>query len=146
MIFRTATIDDIKDMQRVRNAVKENRLSDPALVTDEDYVRFLTQRGKGWVCIIHNQVAGFTIVDLEHRNVWALFLHPDFERRGIGKRLQTLMLDWYFSQTKDTIGLGTAPETRAEAFYRRSGWVETGILGKELQFEMTYDSWMAPLK
>jgi len=40
MIFREATIADIPQMQVVRNAVKENILSNPGLVTDKDYEAF----------------------------------------------------------------------------------------------------------
>ncbi len=47
MIFREAKIDDIKQIQIVRNSIKENTLSDPNLVTDEDCVEFITVRGKG---------------------------------------------------------------------------------------------------
>ena len=36
MIYREAAIRDIAQIQFVRNAVKENRLSDPALVPDKD--------------------------------------------------------------------------------------------------------------
>ena len=47
MIFREATIADIKQIQIVRNSVKENTLSNPNLVTDEDCKEFITERGKG---------------------------------------------------------------------------------------------------
>jgi hypothetical protein len=53
-------------------------LSDPALVTDKDCEDYLTQKGKGWVCVIENRLVGFSIVDLEDKNIWALFVHPDF--------------------------------------------------------------------
>jgi GNAT superfamily N-acetyltransferase len=122
--------------------VKENTLSNPDLVTDRDCEDFITNRGKGWVCEMNNQVIGFAIVDLRENNIWALFLQPQFESKGIGRHLQKLMLDWYFSKTKNTVWLGTAPNTRAESFYRRSGWKETGTHGKgEIKFEMTYDAW-----
>lgn len=49
MIFREATVDDIPQLQRVRNSVKENVLSDPALVSDADCGGFMTVRGKGEV-------------------------------------------------------------------------------------------------
>ena len=52
MIFREAKIDDIKQIQIVRNSVKENTLSNPDLITDQDCEEFLFQRGKGWVCEI----------------------------------------------------------------------------------------------
>ncbi len=46
MIFREAQTNDIKQIQIVRHTVKENVLSDPALVTDKDCEEFLTVRGK----------------------------------------------------------------------------------------------------
>src|SRR6476646_2277322 len=100
MIFREAHINDIPQMQVVRHTVKENVLSDPSLVTDKDCEEYLTVRGKGWVCEVDGNIAGFSIADLKEKNVWALFVHPAFEQRGIGKQLHQQMLDWYFSQTK----------------------------------------------
>jgi len=142
MIFREAQIADIKQMQVVRNSVKENMLSDPALVPDSDVEDFITNRGKGWVCEIDGEVVGFAIADLKDHNIWALFMHPGHEAKGIGKRLHRIMLDWYFDQTKETIWLGTAPNSRAEKFYRLQGWKEVGVHGKgEIKFEMTQDEW-----
>lgn len=142
MIIREALLEDIPKIQLIRNSVKENTLSDPALVSDIDCEEFLFERGKGWVCEINGEIVGFSIVDMKEKNVWALFLHPDFEMQGIGRKLHDVMMDWYFEQTKDTIWLGTSPDTRAETFYRKSGWKETGMYGKEeIKFEMTYNYW-----
>jgi len=142
MIFREAKIDDIKQIQIVRNSVKENTLSNPGLVTDEDCKEFITVRGKGWVCEIDKRIVGFAIADLKDNNIWALFLDPEFERKGIGQQLHKIMLDWYFTQTKDKVWLGTAFNTRAEKFYRKAGWIEVGLHGtKEIKFEMTCEIW-----
>lgn len=140
--FREATIEDIPQIAIVRNSVKENAISNPDLITTEDYIEFMTVRGKGWVCEIDGKIVGFSIPDLEDNNIWALFLHPDFENRGIGRKLHDMMLDWYFAQGKDNVWLGTAPGTRAEMFYRKSGWTENGMHGKnEVKFEMTREDW-----
>ncbi|MEP7080700.1 MAG: GNAT family N-acetyltransferase [Ginsengibacter sp.] len=142
MNIREAKIDDIKQIQVVRNSVTENTLSDPNLVTDEDCKEFITVRGKGWVCEIENQIVGFAIADLKENNIWALFLNPKFEKRGIGQQLHKAMLDWYFTQTKTKVWLGTAFNTRAEHFYRKAGWKAAGTHGsKEIKFEMTYEEW-----
>lgn len=142
MIFREARVSDIPQIQGVRNSVKENTLSDPALVTDKDCEDYMFNRGKGWVCEMEGRVVGFAIADLVDHNVWALFVQPGFDGRGIGKRLHDDMLDWYFSQTVLTIWLGTAPNTRAEKFYRMAGWKEAGIHGKgEIKFEMSATNW-----
>lgn len=141
-MIREAQIGDIKDIQTIRNAVKENTLSDPNLVTDKDCEVFITKRGKGWVYGIDDKIVGFSIVDLSANNIWALFVHPDFDKQGIGKQLHDVMLDWYFNQTSEKIWLGTAPNTRAETFYRKKGWAEVGTHGKgEIKFEMTAESW-----
>ena len=142
MIIRTALSSDIPQMQIVRNAVKENMLSDPALVPDKDYETYMAKRGKGWVCTVADEVVGFAFADLKDNNVWALFVKPEYEGKGIGKQLHDTMLDWYFKQTKETIWLGTAFDTRAETFYRMQGWKEAGTYGpKEIKFEMSYDEW-----
>lgn len=141
MNFREATIDDIPQIQIVRNSVKENMLSNPNLVTDEDCKTYLTERGKGWVCEIKNQIVGFAVVDKVENNIWALFVAPRYADQGIGKQLHNMMLNWYFQQTKTPVWLGTAPNTRAEKFYKLSGWKEIGTHGKEIKFEMTFDQW-----
>ena len=143
MIFRKAKVNDIPQIQVVRHSVKENILSDPALVTDKDCEEFLTVRGKGWVCEIEGTVVAFSIVDIKEKNIWALFVHPEYEAKGIGKRLHKEMLDWYFCKTNEKIWLGTSPNSRAETFYRMNGWKEVGVHGKgEIKFEMSFEDWM----
>lgn len=142
MKIRIAEKGDIYQIQVIRNLVKENQLSDPSLVPDRDVEDFITRRGRGWVCEINTQIVGFAIADLAGNNIWALFIHPGFERMGIGKRLHEEMLNWYFSQTEKTVWLGTLPGTRAALFYRKAGWTEVGLHGKgEIKFEMTNDEW-----
>jgi GNAT superfamily N-acetyltransferase len=142
MIFREAEAGDIKQIQVVRNAVKENVLSNPGLVTDKDCVEYLTLRGKGWVCEINNTVIAFAIADLIDNNIWALFVHPDFEEKGIGKTLHNIMMNWYFNQQKEIVWLSTSAKTRAEDFYRLQGWREVGLYGKgEIKFEMSAADW-----
>src|SRR5918994_1601874 len=142
MQFREATIQDIPRIQRVRNSVKENVLSDPNLVTDADCIDYITRRGKGWVCEDEGKIVGFAIADVMGNNIWALFLEPELEGKGIGRKLHQLMMDWYFSQTNKKVWLSTAPASRAENFYRKAGWIETGVYGKgEIKFEMTKENW-----
>ncbi|HVG12639.1 MAG TPA: GNAT family N-acetyltransferase [Flavisolibacter sp.] len=142
MTIREATPGDISQIQVVRNSVTENTLSNPALVTDDDCKEFITVRGKGWVCVVNGHVVGFSIVDTREHNIWALFVAPAHEKKGIGRRLHDTMLDWYFSQSKTTVWLGTAPGTRAETFYRAAGWREAGMHGlQEVKFEMTWEQW-----
>ena len=117
-------------------SVLENVLSDPSKVTEADYRSMITERGRGWVCEVGKKIIGFSIVDLKGQNVWALFLVPGFERKGIGFHLQKIMLEWYFAQGMDYLWLSTEPGTRAEKFYEKTGWKKIGLLPNgEMKFE-----------
>jgi len=132
-------------MQVVRHLVKENTLSNPDLVPDQDVAFYITEKGKGWVCEIDSQVVGFSIVDPKDRSVWALFVDPVFAEKGIGKELHRLMIDWYFEQTQEKLVLGTAPNTRAERFYNLQGWTPVGSYSNgEVKFELSYENWVKP--
>ena len=96
MIYRKATIKDIPLIQVERNSVKENQLSNPNLIPNELAEEFITVRGTGFVCEIDDTIVGFSIVDFIENNVWALFLLPEHEGKGIGKKLHQLILDEYF--------------------------------------------------
>ena len=141
MNFRQATTEDIPQIQIVRNSVKENQLSNPNLIPDELVEEFITKRGKGFVCEIDNKIVGFSIVDFVENNVWALFILPEFEGKGIGKKLHQLMLDEFFSKTKETIWLSTEANSRAEIFYKKQGWKNAGFHGNEVKFEMSFEDW-----
>ncbi|MGN6166104.1 MAG: GNAT family N-acetyltransferase [Flavisolibacter sp.] len=142
MVFREALVADIPQIQLVRHAVKENVLSNPALVSDKDCEEYLSLRGKGWVCDIEKKIVGFAIADLKDHNIWALFVLPEFAGKGIGKTLHNIMLDWYFTQTKEKVWLSTAPRTKAEKFYHLQGWKEAGRQSNgEVRFEMRIEEW-----
>jgi GNAT superfamily N-acetyltransferase len=142
MFFRTATKDDILSLHAIRTAVTENVLSDPGRITQTDYKEMLELNGKGWVCEVNDEIAGFAIVDLKNQNIWALFVHPDSEGKGIGTALFRLMVDWAFGQGIDKLWLGTAPGTRAERLYSSTGWQKIGLeKNGEMRFECTKEIW-----
>jgi GNAT superfamily N-acetyltransferase len=142
MLIRKALVVDIEPFMDVRYAVKENVLNNRALVTYDDCVDYITRRGMGWVAEEDGRIVGFAIADLQGHSIWALFVHPDYDRRGIGKALHDTMLNWYFSQTTKTIWLSTAPGTRAEGFYRKAGWRDVGLTKSgEVKFEMERADW-----
>lgn len=146
MQFREAQLTDIPALFDVRFSVTENVLRNRALVTAANTEDYLARRGKGWVCEADGQVVGFAIADLQDHSIWALFVRPEYGGLGIGKQLHHLMLTWYFRQTSETVWLSTAPGTRAEAFYRRQGWQETGRTSSgEVRFEMTVGEWQSRL-
>ena len=142
MAIRFATVEDIPQLQYIRGAVKENVLNNPLLVSYNDYVSLLTENGKGWVYQLQNAIAGFAMVDIQKNNIWALFVDPDHEQKGIGRMLHDEMLSWYFQNHQPPLWLTTAMGTRAEQFYRLSGWEQIGInASNEIIFEITPEVW-----
>ena len=106
---------DVPAAHVIRLAVRENRLSDPSLVMEKDYHDFLARDTMSWVCEVDGVLAGFVMVDVEKRNLWALFVAPEQEGRGIGRALHDMMRAAYFERA-DRLRLTTEPRSRAERF------------------------------
>jgi GNAT superfamily N-acetyltransferase len=125
--IREATVADIPRLQVIRAAVRENILSNPGLVTVPDYELHIVGPGKSWVHEVDGTIVGFASAHPAPASIWALFIDPAHERRGLGRALLTCAVDWLWSYpTLDAITLTTSPGTRAEAFYRSAGWLDTG--------------------
>lgn len=127
MEIRPATLEDIPAMHAVRVAVRENRLNDPSRIRPADYAALLNGSGRGWVALVDGRLVGFGIANAANRNLWALFVAPGFEGRGIGRQLHDELLDWLFGLGSGPAWLTTEPGSRAERFYRVAGWQEAGL-------------------
>ena len=124
-ILRQAHRGDIAAIQRVRAAVRENRLASRR-ISDDEVQRHLELLGRGWVIEDDGEVVAFAIGDATIGNVWALFVDPAHERRGLGRRLHDAMVEWLWSQGLQHLWLSTEAGTRAERFYRAAGWRDAG--------------------
>lgn len=134
-MLRKAQLRDIEGMHNVRMSVVENRLSNPDIVPKTAYLPFVKDDSVVWEergCIV-----GFAAVDKSVGSLWALFVRPEYERRGIGKALLRAIVSEYFDGTRSILRLTTDPGTRAEHFYRAAGWYEVGTSANgELIFEL----------
>jgi GNAT superfamily N-acetyltransferase len=138
-MLRPATFADVPGMQRVRHAVRENRLVS-LVISDEDVRKAIEQTGRGWVIELGNEVVAFAIGNALDGNVWALFVDPDHERRGYGRQLHDTMLAWLRSQGLRRVWLTTDPGTRAQGFYESAGWRLAGTTDDgELRYERTLE-------
>jgi GNAT superfamily N-acetyltransferase len=139
-VLRRAERADFAGMHRVRCAVRENRLVSLVL-SEADYVAAIEPPGRGWVIELEGEIVAFAVADAVTGNIWALFVDPDHERRGYGRRLLEAMTEWLWSRGLARLWLTTAPGTRAESFYAAAGWQRAGSTsGGELRFERTREN------
>ncbi len=122
--IREATADDIAAMHRIRMAVRENRLADPSWLTPEVYRGCLADSGVAntWVSEADGAISGFCVARVPEADIWALFVDPGHEGRGVGRALLETAVRWMHSRGVATIALGTTPDTRADRFYAAAGW------------------------
>jgi GNAT superfamily N-acetyltransferase len=119
--IRTACQGDIAAMHRLRCSVRENRLSDPGSVTERAY-RPYVDAGSAWLAESGGRLLGFAALDLRSSSLWALFVAPEAEGRGIGRALHRHMLEQARKRGAGSLWLSTSPGTRAERFYKSAGW------------------------
>lgn len=134
--IRPATGNDIAAMHRIRMSVRENRLVTLSL-SEGDYVQHLERRGRGWVAEQDGVVVAFAVADATNGSLWALFVDPDHEGRGHGRRLHDVAVRWLWDMSCGPLWLTTAPATRAAGFYAHLGWQDAGTTTSgERRFEL----------
>ena len=139
-VVRKATVDDIADLMALRLSVRENRLSDPGQVTAADCLAYVG-RGHMWVWEEDQEILGFSASSCDTGWIWALFVRPGHEGRGIGRALFAVACDALTSARCRTLRLSTDPDTRAARFYRAAGWREAG---RTLEGELIFESSVPP--
>lgn len=136
-LYRQANVGDIPAMSAIRLKVRENVLRTPSAITPQMYEDYLDKLGRGWVGEVEGRVVGFSYADRQDNSIWALFVDPEFEGRGLGKALLNLATDWLFAQGASRVVLGTTANTRADRFYCAMGW-SRGEMRTNTEVEFTF--------
>jgi len=124
--IRKATPADQPRIHAIRMGVRENVLSDPSRVTDEE-TAWYREQAIFLVSEAAGEVAGFTCANHQTGLIWALFVDPAHEGCGHGRALLDAALDALQAAGIVQAHLTTGGGTRAEGFYRCQGWQETGV-------------------
>jgi GNAT superfamily N-acetyltransferase len=128
--FREATAADVPGISHVRTSVTENALTLEQLaargVTNASIAASFLKDSKGWVAVQDGTIVGFSIADRASHSIFALFVFPGREGRGIGGRLFDLAVGWLWDNGAQLIWLTSDPQSKAARFYERRGWIATG--------------------
>ena len=129
ILYRVATDADLPGITRVRTSVAENHLTVAEMaqrgITEATVARSFRGRSRGWVAEHDGHIVAFAIADRETHAIFALFVQPGFDGRGIGSQLLNLAVDWLWDSGTQRIWLTTRHGTKAANFYQRRGWVAT---------------------
>jgi len=125
-VIRKATLADRPRIHEVRQAVRENRLSRSSEAKVDRTADWIFAHGTFWVWEEGGAVQGFSVADPRDGTIFGLFIHPDYESRGIARALLPLACEDLRAAGFTFATLTTGAGTRAERFYRTGGWEETG--------------------
>jgi GNAT superfamily N-acetyltransferase len=128
--LRPASSADMPGIARVRFAVRENVLTPEQLaargITNDSVAASLLADRRGWVAERAGEIVAFSMADRADPSIFALFVLPDCEGRGLGGRLLEEAMQWLWQQGAQRVWLTTGPDTRAHRFYVKRGWARVG--------------------
>ena len=154
LTLREAQLGDIPDMFALRERTRENPISPEELallgITPESTTAAIASgRSKSWVCLNDSSLVGFATGDSASGEILVVAVSPDFEGRGIGKRLLRSVMKSLRSAGCDRLWLAASPDpsVRSHGFYRHLGWQPTGettVNGEEILECTPNNRWRGP--
>ena len=136
---RTAQLSDIESMFDVRTSVIENHLSREEMrqmgITEGVVGDMIEKSLCAWVATENNKIIGFSMILPDEGCLFAAFVLPEYEGKGIGRRLVRLAEQELF-QHHEIAWLETDKNSRAAKFYMQLGWGnETDLNGTDIKLE-----------
>lgn len=133
MRFRRAIAADLPSCMSVRGRTRDNPLSPEQLsalgVTQDTWAPLIDgEQLQGFVAETATELVGFCFGDQSSGEVLVLAVLPDYEGRGIGRRLLRSATEGLFVMGHSRVWLAASPDPtiRAHGFYRQLGWVWDG--------------------
>lgn len=106
-------------------------------ITEGSIAEMIAASPCAWVAVLDAEVVGFSMIDVEDACLFAAFLLPAHEGKGIGSQLVTVAENELFKHHSD-IWLETDRDSRAASFYRHLGWrYECPAKGNQVRLRKT---------
>lgn len=125
--IRLATCADIEALFDIRTSVIDNHLSREQLdelgITAAALQQAIEESACVWVAELEGAAGGFAMVDAEAGELFALFVRPQCEGKGLGALLLEAAEQALFANHEVIYLVTDGHEAvRANGFYRRHGW------------------------
>ncbi len=151
--YRLIEVSDVEQLFVLRGSVRENVLTRDQLaemgITPTSTVDAMSSVLKGYLCEVEGQTVGFSMANIQTREIAVIAVLPEFEGMGIGKELLRLSEKILWAAGCDSIWLWTWPNrsTRAVNLYIKCGWLEKEVTADRLYlFKNRPDSWSSVVR
>ena len=141
--IRRATVADINTLFDIRTSVRQNHLSREQMaelgITATVLKQALEAGPCAWIAEVDGNAGGFAMVDTESAEVFALFVRPEWEGRGLGSLLLAAAEEELFRE-HERIWLLTdgGNGIRANGFYLKQGWeLVARVDQRDVRYEKT---------
>lgn len=131
--FRQATPDDAPECLELRGLTRQNAASVEWLasigVTVDSWAEGIRSGTlPGFVCTLSEKIVGYCFGDSQSGEIVVVAMLPEFEDRGIGRRVLNLTGDHLTALGHRRLFLSCNPDpaSRSHGFYRHLGWRSTG--------------------
>lgn len=125
VMIRLAEPVDVSALFHVRTSVRENHVSRERLaelsITDDSVSEMIYASPCAWVAVLNDEIVGFSMIDVADGSLFAVFVLPAHEGKGLGTQLVLVAEDELFKHHSE-IWLETDKDSRAAGFYRHLGW------------------------
>ena len=137
--IRTAQLTDIDGIFDVRTSVTENHLSREEMrqmgITESAVAEMIENNHCAWVATENDKIIGFSMILPDEGCLFAAFVLPEYEGRGVGRRLVSLAEQELFKH-HEIAWLETDKNSRAAKFYMQLGWGnKTAINDTDIKLE-----------
>ena len=94
VLIRVATVGDVDSLFAIRTSVAQNHLSREQMAALGITPQVLTQAIRDsdcvWIADVEGQPVAFTMIDQAEGELFALFVRPGYENRGLGRQLMAV--------------------------------------------------------
>jgi GNAT superfamily N-acetyltransferase len=125
-MIRKAIRADYPRISEIRLSVRENILAKSKYAAVDRTANWILDCAAFWVWEEDGAIQGFSAADPRNGEIFALFVHPAYEGRGIGRVLLPRACQTLRDSGYEVATLTTEAGTRAKRFYRCDGWTEIG--------------------